>query len=235
LHGAVVRARRLELGLSERTLTAMLGTAFSQAVVRSIEAGNASRDLILADIERVAEVLSLSVTDAVVFIKPSAPVRPPAPWVSGVQRRHHDNRAARLGCVLHRLAAPVPEEAVATALSLTMFELEEALDNLYALLAPAGLEVRRTSGFVNLGTGPVGRDFAAAVQALARQQVARNGLNVSQALMMFRAAVSEKYAKTLGNAEQMSKGALLNAGPLEHTPSGGVRATADVMFSLLLP
>lgn len=69
---------------------------------------------------------------------------------------------------------------------------------------------------------------------MARQQVARNGLNISQALMMFRVTVGQKLTKTLGNAEQVTKGTLINAGLLEHNASGGLRATADVRFSLLL-
>jgi hypothetical protein len=234
LDGAMVRARRLELGLSDRTFTAMLGTAFSQTIVRSIEAGNAWRDLTLADIERVADVLSLSAADVVVYINPGAEVRDTEPWVSGEQRPRQDSQVAQLGRVLHRLAAPVPEEALATALRLTMSELDEALDILHVLLALTGLEVRSTGGFVSLGAGPTGVDTAGAVQALARQQVARNGLNVSQVLMVFRVVVGEKLTRTLGNAERLTKGALLNAGLLEQNTSGGLRATSDVRFSLML-
>lgn len=39
LDGDLVWAGRLELGLSERKFTAVLGTGFSQTVVRGIEAG----------------------------------------------------------------------------------------------------------------------------------------------------------------------------------------------------
>lgn len=72
-NGDLLRARRLELGLSERRLAALLGALFSVTILRSLEAGTNDDELTLAALRRL----------------PLRSTSPPATcWSPRAERRH---------------------------------------------------------------------------------------------------------------------------------------------------
>lgn len=222
IDGGVVRARRLELGWSERTFAAHLGEAFSTSMVRSIEAGNTAADLTLGDVRRLARVLDLA-TDVLLVVE--GPAAAPTSGATGELLR-------QAGATLRAFDVPVPVGALATALGTDLETLAATLTELAATVAVAGLEVRTIDGTVQL----VPAFRAAPVEALkdlTRRHLGRVQLDISQANLVSRTALGERL-KLTGNADRVTKGALLNAGIVETTPGGGLQLTADTAFSLLL-
>ncbi|KAA1376416.1 helix-turn-helix domain-containing protein [Aeromicrobium fastidiosum] len=222
IDGGLVRARRLELGWSERTFAAHLGEAFSTSMVRSIESGNTSSDLTLGDVRRLAKVLELS-SDALLVVEGHS-ATPASSEGSELLRQ--------VGATLRALDSPAPVDALATALGTDLETLAGALTELAATVAVAGLEVRTTDGTVQL----VPAFRAAPVEALkdlTRRHLGRVQLDISQANLVSRTARGKRL-KSTSNVDRVTKGALLNAGIVETTSGGGLELAEDVSYSLLL-
>lgn len=191
-------------------------------MVRSIESGNTSADLTLGDVRRLAGVLDLS-TDALLVVGGRSAT--PAMGTGG-------DLVRQVGATLRALDVSVPVDALAAALSTDLETLSGALTELAATVGVAGLEVRSADGTVQL----VPAFRAAPVEALrdlTRRHLSRVELDISQANLVSRTARGERL-KLTGNADRVTKGALLNAGIVETTPGGGLQLTADTTFSLLL-
>lgn len=219
----VVRQRRAELNMSERTLAARVGGTFSTATVRGIEAGHTSRDLTLRDAARIADALSLPV--ATILATPS-------PEPHGADQPPRGDLLRRTGALLASLAHPVDVDVLASVLDCDLESAESALGDLSRLTTAVGLEVRREGHAAALG--PAFRAVPdETLQTVARQHLGRRGLDVSQALLLSR-AVRGLRGKSLSNPERVTRGSLLNAGILRHSASGGVEVADDVRYSLLL-
>lgn len=222
LDGDVVRGRRLELNMSERTLAAHLGGTFSTAIVRSIERGQASLELTLRDVCRYAEVLNVPV---------HAVLRTDEPPGSPAAMDGDDELAGQVGTLLASLAQPVHVDVLADAVSRDLDAVEDMLTVVAARVERAGLEVRRVGRTVALA--PAFRGVSGEqLRAAARQHLARAGLDVSQALLVSRVARGLR-TKSLTNPERVTAGSLKNAGILEHAAAGGFQLSADAAFSLL--
>lgn len=226
LDAAFIRARRLELGLSERRMAALLGSSMSQSVVRALEAGKNHAELTLSDIARICAVLGLQLDDVLTTGRTTAaPVHGPS-----TKAQHLDDVTSRLGAALFEIGTLVPIESLAATLDLTLDQVDAALDELHARLQPAGLCVHRLQG----GAKVARRHDAVHADELRqhwRGQFARRGLDAGQVRLLRRAALG-KVPKTLRNNERVTAGELVNAGLLSRTQSGGVTLTEDVRYSL---
>ncbi len=228
----LVRARRLELGISERKLTAMMGAGVSQTVVRGIEAGTNHADLTLGDIQRLARLLDLPMQ------KLLAPSRTPktedqqaAPADPLTHAEHLDETVHKLSVILTELHRGIPEQTLAELAELTLDGLEEALGELDARLRAVGLRLSRTRGDVVIQPAgdSVDRDT---VREVWRRHLARRGINLGHANVLHRAARGE-VSKNLSVDEQLRGASLVNAGILVRTASGGFALSADAAYSML--
>ena len=223
LNGALVRARRLELGLSERRMAAMLGPGFSQTVVRNLEDGTNH-----ADLGRVCDLLGLHLTD----VLRSKDYIAQTPLGPRTRTDHLDGVVPRLSAALHELGMLVPVESLAATLDLTLDQVAAAIDVLDSRLEPAGRRVHRLKGAVKV-VRRHDATTAAELRAHWRGQLARRGLDVAQVHLLRRAALGQ-VQKRLRNNERVKAGELVNAGLLQRTKSGGVALTSDVTYSLQL-
>lgn len=232
INHTLVRRRRLELGLSERKLTALLGVGVSQTVLRGIEAGTNHADLTLGDIARLAHHLDLPMHQ--LLTPPSAPdvAATDAETAAGpvTPTAHLDTSVRQVAGVLTELNRGIPAQTLAELVELTLTELDEVLIELDTRLRRAGLRLRRLRGDVYLGADDDSIDQDT-VRETWRRHLARRSLNLGQAHLLHRAARGE-VVKNLGNDERVRGASLVNAGILERTTSGGFELSADTSFSL---
>lgn len=228
LDGGLVRARRLELGISERQFAASLGPGFSQTVVRNLEAGTNHDTLTMGTVRRVAALLDLPVRR---LLRPDAADFPaPVPGPRTLEEHVHQ-AAALIGGVLCELDRPVSVRALADLADITLDVLPQVLTTLDTTVQPAGLRLHRVSGSVALRPreGVLNKD---AVREAWRRHLGRRSLDVGQANLVARAARGETI-KAVTNDERVRGGSLVNAGILVRTASGGFALSDDVAFSLL--
>jgi transcriptional regulator with XRE-family HTH domain len=226
LDADLVRARRLELGLSERKLAALLGV--SQTIVRGIEAGTNHKDLTLGDVQRLAGALSVEVHQ--LLTPADADAAAPAGPVT--HTTHLDHAVTQLGALLYDIDRLLPVEALAATLGLTLDQTHEALDELDRRLRPAGLLVHRLNNTVKLWR-TLDAVTRSTLQYTWRGHLARRGLDVGQAQLLHQVRTGRRV-KTMRNDQQVTAAELTNAGIFTRTRSGGVELSPEVRYSLLL-
>lgn len=233
LNAALIRERRLELGLSERRLAALMGPSVSQTIIRSLEAGTNHGDLTLGDLNRLADLLSLNLAD--LLTTPEEQKASSAGDAAGPESLTDllDCAVPKVSAVLFEIGRLTPLGAVSSTTGLTLDELAVVLDGLDTRLAPVGLGVHRLGHEVKIARRhDVGsRDM---LEAAWREHLGRMGPIITQVRLLRRAARGQ-VPKTLGNADRVAAGQLVNAGILDRAPSGGVTLSADAAYSLLLP
>lgn len=229
VNAALVRERRLELGMSERSLTAKLGAGFSQTIVRAIEAGKNQGHLTLDEVARLAAVLDLPITRLLATDTADNPT--PRPAGPTTQTEHLDRAVKRISAALLEVGRGVAGQALAELAGIDLTELTDVLDQLDARLRPAGLCVHQVHGdsLIRAVDGTLNRDE---VREVWRRHLARRGLNIGQAKLVHRAARGEA-AKLRGNDELARGGALVVAGILVRTAAGGYVLSPDTAFSLM--
>ena len=226
LDGQRIRARRQELGISERQLAARLGAGASQAIVRGIERGLDQAAITVGEVARLARVLALDVSE---LLLPATTAPPDGP---NTQEQFLDQAVKRVGVILFELPRLVPLQTLAAALELTLDETEQAVGRLDLVVRPAGLRVHRL--FDQVGLRPVASAVPAAqLEAACRADLARRGLSITQSLLL-RDIVAGRRTRQLTNAQTVAAGELANAGILTRLPSGGVELSDEARFSLLL-
>lgn len=236
LDPALIRARRLSLGMSERQLAAALGHAFSEAIVRGLESGRTGSELLLTDICRLAETLDVAAVELMAI-----GTNPEDDSVFGPPTRRQFERARtalvrELGALLNESPGPVPVEAMARVLEVTLTELDDLVTTLGEVLTRAGLEVRTHAGALSVGPRHGAPDVER-LQAAGRASFGRTGLNSAQASAL-RSVIEDTYSKknqSKTNADALSS--LIKAGLIERSDADNHRrlsVTEDVRFSLLL-
>lgn len=226
LNAALIRDRRLELGLSSRKLAAITG--LGQAVVRGLEAGTNHKDLTFGDLHRLADTLAVEPGE---LLAPSSPAPEP---VAGPPRHgeHLDQHVAQIGALLFEVDRLIPVESVATTTGLTLDQTHEVLDELDRRLRRLGLLLHRLGNAVKIWRtiDAVSRNT---LQTTWRTHLARRGLDIGQVQLLHQAHRGRRH-KTLTNDQQVTAAQLVNAGILDRTNAGGVELSADVRYSLLL-
>lgn len=224
LDAARVRARRLELGLSERQLSAVTG--LGQAVVRGIEAGTNHKDLTLGDLTRLAAALTMDVTQLLTAAGP-----PP----SGDDMQDSGPAAAdlaRVGALLYEVNRLIPVESLAVTAGLTLAQTHAVLGELDVRLRTIGLRVHRLGNTVRV-SAEVDAVDAETLRRTWRAHLGRRGLDIGQVHTLHQVCTGRRN-KTLTNDQQVTVNQLTNAGLLTCTSSGGAELSADVRYSLLL-
>lgn len=154
LDAAAIRARRLEVGISERKLAALTG--LGQAVIRGIEPG-ISGDLTLRDLDRVAHALSMDTLDLLATDAPAGPpVAGPATLVE-----HLDHYVGIVGALLYDIDRLIPVESLALTIGLSLEETHRVIGELDRRARTVGLLVHRLGNSVKLARpqGAVPHDF----------------------------------------------------------------------------
>ncbi|MEX1907278.1 helix-turn-helix transcriptional regulator [Janibacter sp. Y6] len=224
LHAERIRARRLELALSEREVASRWGV--STAVLRSVEARRVDADLTLGQVAKLADILGLGL-DEVIGI-PTAPIT-------------DDSLAADvelLGSVLADIRVLVPVEGIAAALSWDLDRVHRALDELDRRLEPIGLRVHRLGHDVRIARR-VTVASEEQLRAVWRRHFAVRSLAPVQARLLLQ--IRDGKVKISGNkdTEKVRLPELANAGLIQPADaSTGTNAkwelTDDVRFSVLL-
>lgn len=225
LNAGLVRARRLELGLSERELSAVAG--LGQSVIRSLEAGTNHHDLTLGEVHRLAATLTVDVTHLLARDQPERDDEAGAD-------AHTDGSTdvGRVGSLLFAVNRLMAVESLAETTGLTLERTHTVLTELDLRLRTIGLRVHRLGNDVRVSADVDAAD-AATLQRLWRAHLARRGLDIGQvhALHQVRAG---RRGKTLTNDQRVTVSQLTNAGLLTRTANGGAELSADVRYSLLL-
>lgn len=227
LDSDLIRARRLELGLSERTVAKHLGVGASQSVLRGIEAGTNHEDLPLGDLNRLADILGLELHQLL------TPPGNQAAESAGPPTREEwlGHTVAQIGALLYDVDQLIPIEALTSTTGHTLEQIQDVLDELDADLRQVGLMVHRLANSVKISRtiDAVSRDT---LQRTWRQHVARRGLDIGQVFLLHQTYTGRR-SKTLSN-DQVTMNQLVNTGILHRTASGGTDLSPDVRFSLLL-
>lgn len=228
--GALVRARRLELNLSERKLSELLGANFSQSVLRGLEAGTNHPDLTLGELVRLVDLLDLPLGQVLGPAVSRTIDDPPAPEGPTTHAEHLDATVTAGAAVLIEAEVAFPVQAIATLHGYNLEETDDALRELDRRLAPAGLRVRRVHDKASIRAtepGPSGTQRRDVV----RQRLTRRSLDTGEARVLARAAAGELH-KTTSEDVRVRGASLVNAGILQRTPAGGFELTDDALYSL---
>ena len=228
LDSDLIRARRLELGLSERTVAKHLGVGASQSVLRGLEAGTNHKDLALGDLKRLADVLGLQLHQLL------APPAEKAPVFAGPPTREGwlGLAVAQVGALLYDVDHLIPIEALASSTGYTLEQIDDVIDELETHLRQVGLMVHRLGNSVKIWR-TIDAVSRSTLQPTWRQHVARCGLDIGQVFLLHQTYTGRR-SKTLTNDQKVTTNQLVNAGILTRTASGGAELTPDVRFSLLL-
>jgi transcriptional regulator with XRE-family HTH domain len=132
LNQRLLRARRMALGLTSREVARE--AKVSQGLIKRLEETGDAAVLQVETLTAILNALSLDLIDAL-----DRPDRP----------AERDDIAARIGGLLQERKRGVPPFEIATALQVTLDQIEPALQVLDANLRPAGLRIHRnTSGVI---------------------------------------------------------------------------------------
>ncbi len=219
LDPALIRSRRLSLGISEKDLATHLGVSVS--AVCGIESGADQRNHDVAFVVGLADALSAPVSSLLVV--------PEAPAVDRTGDLVPD-----LGALLASADAPVPVGAVCEALRCGLAELFQAARDLTVRLDGTGTVLHQFDGRMSLQAAVVADREALQVAtraALGRTNVGVDRLRLVRELCDRSAQVDPRFSDPWVGRQ------LVNAGMIEQTvdPSGAreTRLTADVRFSLM--
>ena len=160
LNATRIRARRLELNLSERQLSAITG--LGQSVIRSLEAGTNHRDITLGELTRLAAALAVDVAQLLNPDHPAGSTEAAEPAEKageldvsvGDESPSADVTAAdvsRVGALLHDMVDRlIPVESLAATADLTLEQTHAVLRELDSRLRPAGLRLHRLANTVRI-------------------------------------------------------------------------------------
>lgn len=223
-----IRARRLELGLSERDVAAHWGV--STAVVRNVETGRVAADLSLGQLAKLGTILALDLGELL-------------DTGTGEDDRHATAQqtaedAAVVGSLLADIRVLVPIEALAEALGWDVHRTRTAVAHLDVVLRSAGMRVHRLHHDVRIARTVTTVD-PQTLEGLWRIHLARRSITAAQARLL---RLICDGAVDLGNTKDTHKvrlPELRNAGLIEAAAaragtSAAWQPTEAVRFSLLL-
>lgn len=217
LNSDLVRARRNDLGLSQRETARHLGV--TSAVVARLEDGVNHRDLPLRTIAALADLLGCHPTDLF--------HQPPEPDDSA----DADDDAATLGALLAHLDRSVAADAVADALDWTLPRVRQAAADLDTRLRTCGMTLA-TTAVGDLKPVPAATAIAPdELQRAYREHHARRGLTHAEARMLVAVLADDIDPQRLTNPDTVTLARLRNAGLIEDSATRPAPA-ADTLHAL---
>lgn len=172
INGGLVRARRLEMGLSQRALARTAG--FGLATLTDIENHDGQdRQVTIVELVRLAGALDISPARLVELAPEEPQAAPPV---------HDDDDAQQVSHVLLEVRVIVAVDDVAQALGWTYDRASNALDALNSRLAGTGLHVHRFAGRVQLRPVDPAPDLTARA---ANVVMTRRGMSRPQAAQLY--------------------------------------------------
>lgn len=224
LDHALIRRRRTELGLSQRSLASQIGTTGSW--IRNLEAGGNIRDLSVVQLARLADALALDLHEIL-----SGTTQPDARRAAG---RDPAGDAAAVGALLHAAGVLTPTAALTDALGWTYERLDAALGDLDQRLRDCGMRVHRLHNRVSIERDNTSVD-AEVLETSMRQHLARDNINATEARILHRIVSGQGLPRDPSNADSVALAVLINAGLVEARDPGGTwDLKADVRIGLLL-
>lgn len=179
LDAALIRHRRLSLGITEREIARQLGV--TAVVVHGLERSLNHADLPAGLVVALARALALDI-DALFQQAVRSPEARPGEMRAGRGLDENPSQAAAaVGALLHAAGRGVPVSVLAETTGWPLERVTDALDALAAMLPSVGLRLHR------FGEDQVRITAAASapdtLQGLLRSSTARTGMNLRQAQM----------------------------------------------------
>lgn len=215
LNAALIRERRLEMGMSVPQLAAMLGR--STTVVEGLERGTNHGKQTLALLATLADALAMNLTDLFELTE----AKPPAP----------DD--IRLEAALAATGTGLSAETVAHALGWSLPRTHQAIKALRDRLGATGQQLRQNAGKYRLvyNRGKISTDE---LRRLERRRVTTLGLRQQEAqvlLAVLRGQATSSWHRNKGASSQINIARLERLGYAEHGASTW-HLTEAVTYSL---
>lgn len=207
----LIGRRRAELDLSSRELGNRLGVSFM--TIRNLERGVNHENLPVRFVQRLAELLGLSLANLILDRHTSA---------SPAEDRDH---ATQIGAVLAEATRALPVSTIAEACRLNIDETCEAIDELERRLVGTGTCLIRLEQAV--AVRPTVVDLHAKA-VLTRKDQARTGLSFTETRLMFENIFGIKNIG-LNNSERIAMQRLHNAGLVDRETG---KPSQQVMMAL---
>lgn len=225
INGALVRTRRLELGLSQRRLARESG--FGYANLRDIEENDGqNRTITVAELVRLADGLDLE-PGRLIGASQAAPA-PPAAEPAAVATADDDSRA--VAQLLLEARSLVYVDDVAHAMGWTYHRTSEALRALDARLAGTGLHVHRCAGRTQIRPLDPPADLTTRV---ANAMTARVGISSAQAKILYARLTGEgKDGRIWGPGDKRGRPTLLLLGLLKDDGGRQTSIGDDLRYAL---
>lgn len=227
-----IRARRIEIGLTQRALARRMGAG--NALVHHIERDGNHGELTLTEIDRLAEALRVDPVSLFVADPSVAEIddgdTPPATAAAST--------SAIIGGVLLRAQKPVPLSALTEALGLRREDVDSALADLDRRVKPCGLQLHIHEDCVRLIASDVATVTPGTLKALQRRVLSRRTIDRPQAEILYRTLLGNATAKRISatNNGNVALRSLVNAGLIDEPQNDTdvLQLSADVRESLLL-
>lgn len=201
LNSELIRQRRGDLNMSNREVARQLRV--TAAVIKRLEEGSNHEWIALGEVARLASILSIEFGDMF------SPELVEAPDV----RNTAADRAAELGALLYEMGKLVPRSALCQALECSPDELDDALTELAAVLAPAGMTIHSSKDSVSIeAVADINPDH---VESLIRSQLSSRGLTITDANILAEIAEGMHAQRKLSNHENRALQRLRKAGIVE--------------------
>lgn len=217
LDTALIARRRIELGLSQRALSAECG--FSNVTISLLESGRNHEELTIRKLGQLANALGLPI--GVLFADARCEERKPA----------NDDRV--LEALLAEARQALGRGQIAVTLGWALDRVEAALEELADRLGSTGVLLHRASSGFTL------RPRSELLSGKQRQELERLRMRTRQLrapgmrilLAAVRGELPSDWDRLAGNSDRVNMSMLVNAGVLEG-PKSGYQPTADLRRSL---
>ncbi|GEM_PF-5612192 len=229
LDSEAIRARRTELGLSQRDLARRVGAGDTLAF--HIETDGDRPEITLREIDRLADALAVDPITLLVSGEPQTAVQ------GSTNRSEPSSTIARLGSLLQRADTAVPLSVLGEVLGVDRESLTATLVVLDEQLQSVGLRVHLHEDCAQIVSSGIDGIAPDKMKDLRREASARRSIDKHQASLLYRVMLGKLTAKKVAsNNDRVRFRQLVNAGLIEEPTTDSVKLDLceAVKTSLLL-